>query len=311
MANGNTVFFGTAAVGLPFLEILRQHTRLRLIVTQPDARGGRNRRALEPPVKTFADTHGIPCAQPEVLRCKETEALIRGAAPDLAVVVAYGRYIPRSIAGIPVKGTVNAHFSLLPRWRGAAPVQRCLEAGESRTGVTLFEIRPRMDSGPVWAQCRVDVAPDETAPQLFERLSARGAELLTATLPRILAGRDTPVPQDHDQATQAPPLRKEEGRIDWTLPARDIYNRWRAFQPWPGVFFFLDDQPVKVLACRPGADSAADETPGTVLETSTRRMHVACGAGSTLEVIRIQPSCKRPMTPHCFSLGNALPKRLP
>jgi len=311
MAHGNTVFFGTAAVGLPFLERLLHATDLRLIITQPDARGGRNRRSLEPPVKTFAREHGIPCIQPQVLRCRETEERITGTDPDLAVVVAYGRYIPRTIARLPRRRTVNAHFSLLPRWRGAAPVQRSLEAGEQRTGVTLFEIRPRMDSGPVWASREVDVAPDEAAPGLFERLAAIGADLLEDTLPRIMKGRETPIPQDHRLATHAPPLRKEEGRIDWSRPAREIFNRWRAFQPWPGIFFHLDDKPVKVVACRPGDSLSAGHSPGTILKLDGHRLRVACGAQSALDILRIQPPCKRPMTPHCFAQGNQLPDLLP
>lgn len=311
MAHGNTVFFGTADVALPFLECLLSHTRLRLIITQPDARGGRSRRNLEPPVKVFARAHDIPCIQPEVLRCRETEDQIRAAAPDLGVVVAYGRYIPRQVAAIPRRNTINAHFSLLPRWRGAAPVQRSLEAGESRTGVTLFEIRPRMDAGPIWASRSLEVSADETAPELFTRLSAAGAGLLAETMPRILAGTDSPRPQDHERATFAPQLRKEEGRIDWALPAVGIFNRWRAFQPWPGVYFEMDGRPVKVIACRPMDIPATGHAPGTVLETDRQRMRVVCGSGSVLEVTRIQPPCKRAMTPYCFALGNVLPEQLP
>lgn len=311
MAHGKTVFYGTAAVGLPFLERLLRDTDLRLIITQPDARGGRNRRALEPPVKTFAREHDIPSIQPQVLRCEETEDRITGTDADLAVVVAYGRYIPRSIARLPRRRTVNAHFSLLPRWRGAAPVQRSLEAGEDRTGVTLFEIRPRMDSGPVWASREVEVAPDEAAPELFQRLAAIGADLLGETLPRIIEGREDPVPQDPARATHAPPLRKEEGRIDWTRTAREIFNRWRAFQPWPGIFFHLDEKPVKVVECRPGDSPAAKESPGTVLDLNKDFLCVACGEKSILEIRMIQPPCKRPMTPHCFALGNKLPAVLP
>lgn len=312
MAHGNTVFFGTAKVGLPFLEWLFAHTRLQLIITQPDARGGRDRRDhLEPPVKRFARDHEIACIQPQILRCEETETQIRAAAPDLGVVVAYGRYIPRRVATIPRCRTINAHFSLLPRWRGAAPVQRSLEAGETRTGVSLFEIRPRMDAGPVWASRALEVDADETAPELFARLAAAGADLLAETLPRILTGNNRPRPQDHDQATFAPQLRKEEGRIDWTLTARRIYDRWRAFQPWPGVYFELDDAPVKVIQCRPLENAGADREPGTVLETNREHLRVACGGGSALEIDRIQPPCKRPMTPHCYSLGNVLPPRLP
>ncbi|HDP95145.1 MAG TPA: methionyl-tRNA formyltransferase [Candidatus Aminicenantes bacterium] len=311
MAHGNSVFFGTAEVGLPFLECLLRHTRLRLIITQPDARGGRNRRNLEPPVKAFAREHDITCIQPEVLRCPETEDQIHEADPDLGVVVAYGRYIPRRVATIPRRNTINAHFSLLPRWRGAAPVQRCLEAGESRTGVTLFEIRPRMDAGPIWASRALDVDPGETAPELFGRLAPAGSDLLAETMPRILEGTDSLRPQEHDHATFAPQLRKEEGRINWDARAREIFNRWRAFQPWPGVFFELDGRPVKVITCRPMDLSESPHPPGTVLETDRERMQVVCGSGSVLEVTRIQPPCKRPMTPYCFALGNALPKRLP
>ena len=310
MDRGNTIFYGTAAAGLPFLEYLTRHTNLKLVVTQPDARGGRKRQILEPPVKTFAREHSIPCVQPEVLRCEEFEDHVREAEADLAVVIAYGRYISRSIARIPRCGTINVHFSLLPHWRGAAPVQRALEAGETVSGVTIFEIRPRMDAGPVWSSRSLDVDPDETAPQLFDRLSAMGTDLLAETLPRILEGTRVPEPQDHEAATQAAPLRKEEGRIDWNLSARTLYNRWRGFQPWPGIFFEMSDRTVQVLECVPFTEEPTSSPPGTVLEITDTGMRVACGANDVLQLNRIQPQCKRPMTPHCFSMGNKVPTRL-
>lgn len=310
MDRGNTIFYGTAGVGLPCLQSLARDTNLKLIITQPDARSGRSRKLSQPPVKTFALEKGIPCIQPEVLRCEASEARIREARADIAVVIAYGRYIPRAIARIPRCRTINVHFSLLPRWRGAAPVQRTLEAGETVSGVTIFEIRPRMDAGPIWSRRSLEVAPHETAPQLFDRLSRMGSELLMDTIPRILGGDESPEPQNHRDASQALPLRKEEGRIDWSLSARTLFNRWRGFQPWPGLFFKISDLTVRVLSCAPCGEDSKGVSPGTVLEVTETGMLVACGSGEVLRLDHIQPQCKRPMSPHCFSLGNKIPDRL-
>jgi len=311
MANGNLVFFGTARIALPFLEALAGAFPLPLIVTQPDAAGGRSRRPLPPPVKVFALERSIPCEQPARLRGSGLADRLRELQPAIGVVIAYGKLIPPSIFEIPVHRIVNVHFSLLPRYRGAAPVQRAIENGETATGITIFEIDRGLDSGDVWTRRSFPIGPHETTLDLWERLGREGAPLLTDTVNAILEGRIEKHPQDHRLATKAPIIAKDEGRIDWRESAEAIYNRFRAFQPWPGVYFTLGGKRIRITGLRPLSGGApGDIEPGRVLGLDRGGWRVACGAGTALEIGEIQPECRRPMTPHDFSLGNPLPERL-
>lgn len=311
MANGDVVFFGTAAVGLPIAKELNRSCRLRLVVTQPDRRGGRNRRLLAPALKQFAQENRLPLLQPPDLREPELELALRRIEPDVAVVVAYGQFIPRDIRDLPRFRSLNVHFSLLPAYRGAAPVQRAIQNGESRSGISIFQLSGRMDAGPLWAREEVAIRPDDTSASYQQRLGERAAPFLRSTLERIFAGTITPAPQDEALASLAPTIEKREGRANWELPARRLYDTWRAFTPWPGLFFHLPEgQQVKVLAAGvPQREHSA--SPGEVLDLSPAGLQVACGLGTVLEILAIQPEGKKEMSPWQYSLGHRLPERLP
>ena len=309
MASGELVFFGTAAIGLPILKELNKNLALKLIVTQPDTRGGRNRQWIVPAVKQFAVENRLPFLQPPDLREPELELAMRRIAPDIAVVVAYGQFIPRDIRSLPRCHTINVHFSLLPAYRGAAPVQRAIQNGENRSGITIFELSGRMDAGPIWAREEVAIRADDTTASYQQRLGERAAPFLRQTLERIFAGTIRATPQDESQATQAPPLKKEEGQVSWLLPARRLHDHLRAFTPWPGLFFRLGGQQVKILSAL-AAQGSHSGHPGDVLDLSASAMQIACGLGTVLEITSIQPEGRKAMSPWQYSLGNRFPGRL-
>ena len=303
------VFFGTAAIGLPIAKELNKAFRLSLVVTQPDRRGGRNRQLLVPAIKQFALENRLLLLQPPDLREPELELAMRRIEPDIAVVVAYGQFIPREIRNLPRFRTINVHFSLLPAYRGAAPVQRAIQNGESRSGITIFELSNRMDAGPVWAREEIAIRPDDTSAAYQQRLGERAVPFLHQTLEQIFAGTIRHAPQDESQASQAPALEKKEGRANWELPARRLYDTLRAFTPWPGLFFHLGTQQIKIL----GAVISQKEhkSPfGDILSLSPHGLQVACGLGTVLEITSIQPEGKKAMSPWQFSLGHRFPGRL-
>jgi len=312
VGNGKLIFFGTGDVGLPFLKALHPAFDIGMIITQPDSRGGRSRKPIIPAVKRFAQDNRIPFRQPEKLKDTDLIAAVSALQPKVAVVVAYGRLIPPELFSIPRHRTVNVHFSLLPLYRGAAPVQRAIENGESQTGITIFEIDRRLDAGDIWAQKEFAIQPDETAAALLRRLSGAGALFLVETLERIFSGKISRRVQDHARASDAPALKKSEGWIDWTWPASVIYDRFRAFTPWPGLCFRMNSRPVTVVSCRPlppGNDSGLP-LPGKVLALDRNGMQVECGSQSILAIEQIQPPGKKAMTPFQYSLGNRVPERL-
>jgi methionyl-tRNA formyltransferase len=309
VANGDVVFFGTAAIGLPIARELHKGWRLSLVVTQPDRRGGRNHQLLVPAVKQFAQENRLPLLQPPDLREPELELAMRRIEPDIAVVVAYGQFIPRDIRDLPRWRTVNVHFSLLPAYRGAAPVQRAIQNGESRSGITIFELSGRMDAGPVWAREEIAIRPDDTSAAYQQRLGEHAAPFLRKTLEKMFAGTIQPLPQDESLASQAPPLAKKEGRANWELPARRLYDTLRAFTPWPGLFFQLEEEQVKVLGAIV-SQKAHQARPGDILALAPHGLQVACGMGTVLEVTAIQPEGKKAMSPWQFSLGHRFPTRL-
>ncbi len=309
MANGDVVFFGTSAIGLPIARELNKAFRLSLVVTQPDRRGGRHRQLLVPAVKQFALENQLPLLQPPDLREPELELALRRIAPDIAVVVAYGQFIPRDIRDLPRFHSLNVHFSLLPAYRGAAPVQRAIQNGESRSGITIFELSGRLDAGPVWAREEIAIRPDDSSATYQQRLGERAAPFLRRTLEQIFAGTIQTAPQDESLASLAPALEKKEGLANWQLPARRLYDTLRAFTPWPGLFFRMEEQQVKVLAA---AVSQREHRsgPGDILALSPGGMQVACGLGTVLEISAIQPEGRKAMSPWQFSLGHHIPARL-
>jgi methionyl-tRNA formyltransferase len=316
MAKDKIVFFGTAGLCIPYLEQLKERFDLQLIVTQPDALGGRHRKKMVPPVKQFALDHDIPLIQPDQLKCGAVADQLLEIQPAIGVVIAYGKLIPRKVFTVPHFNMVNVHFSLLPQYRGAAPVQRALEHGETFTGITIFEIAKKLDSGDIWSQKEFPIQPDDTTEVLFDRLSRDGAPFLTETLEKIIGGDIAKVPQDHDKATFAPPIEKGEGKIDWQLTAGQLYNKFRAFSPWPGLHFHIQELLVNAKKIRPIPDSEelrammAGKEPGDVLVMNKDSLKVCCGQHTALEILEMQPQCKKPMSPYCYSLGNPIPEKL-
>ena len=260
------------------------------MVTQPDRPGHRLRMA-PPPVKLAAEGLGLEVFQPEKVRAPESVARLRAVSPELMVVVAYGQIIPRSVLEIPPKGILNVHGSLLPRHRGAAPVNHAILAGDAVTGVTIMCLDELLDHGPVLASRATEIGPDEDAAALGERLAVMGAELLVYVLGRFDELR--PVEQDHAAATLAPKLSRSDGQLEWDLSADEIDRRVRALQPWPGVTLPLDGTRVKVLRGRPLGGCGQ---PGEVLASGSRGVEVAAGLGSYL-LEEVQPPGRRPMSP--------------
>ena len=309
MANGEIVFYGTAAIGLPILQELHEHYKLSLIITQPDSQGGRHRQTIIPAVKRFARENCLPLAQPPSLREPDLSKTIGRIHPAIAVAVAYGRFIPRALYSLPRFKTINVHFSLLPAYRGAAPVQRAIENGENRSGITIFEINDHMDAGDIWTQEEVIIRPDDTCGSYQQRLGELAAPLLLKTMEQIFADQIRKHPQDNSLATLAQPVKKSEGRVDWSLPAQHLVNKLRAFTPWPGLFFSLGNRQIKIISAGISRQLHQDQT-GNILALDALSLKVACGQGSVLEIAGIQPEGKKEMTPRQYSLGNRFPERL-
>lgn len=278
--------------------LLQAGHRLQLVVTQPD-RPGNRMRLTPPPVKVAAENMGLEVFQPERIRAPESVARIAVAAPALIVVVAYGQIIPRSVLDIPPRGVLNVHASLLPRHRGAAPVNHAILAGDTITGVTIMLLDEQLDHGPVLATRETEIGPGEDAGALGGRLALMGAQLLVDVLARLDDLR--PVEQDHAAATQAPKLSREDGELNWGLPADEIDRRVRALQPWPGVTLPLGGRRVKVLRGRPLTGSGR---PGEVLAAGRDGVEVAAGHGSYL-LQEVQPPGRRPMAPGALVTSRA------
>jgi methionyl-tRNA formyltransferase len=272
--------------------------QLELVVTQPD-RPGHRLRLTPPPVKAGAVELGLPVFQPERIRNPEAVSRLAQVDPELIVVVAYGQIIPAAILELPARGVLNVHASLLPRWRGAAPIAHAILAGDDVTGVTIMKMDEQLDHGPIVSALQTPIGAREDAAALAERLAQLGARLLVETLPRIDAIE--PREQDHAAATLAPKLRREDGELEWDVDAGDIDRRVRAFQPWPGVTVPLRGDRVKVLRGRPAAGSGV---PGEVLAVESRGVEVAAGRGSYL-LEEVQPPGRRPLPARILMAGHA------
>ena len=309
MANGKIVFYGTAAIGLPILKELHKNFRLSLIITQPDSRGGRHHQAIIPAVKQFALKNSLPVIQPPSLREPELSETISRIHPGIAVAVAYGQFIPRALYSLPRFKTINVHFSLLPAYRGAAPVQRTIENGETRGGITIFEISARMDAGDIWAQEEVIIRPNDTCSSYQQRLGELAAPFLLKTMEQIFSDKIRKHPQDDSLATLAQAVKKSEGRVDWNLSARHLVNKLRAFTPWPGLFFSLGNRQIKIISAAISTQFHQVQS-GNILALDALGLKVACGQGSVLEISEIQPEGKKEMSPRQYSLGNRFPERL-
>ena len=301
------VFLGTPEIAAVTLRGLHQTSELEVVgvITQPERPAGRGRRLHSSPVKKLALQFGIPISQPiRVSGSQEASDFLDMTRPDLMVVVAFGQILPPEFFSRPQWGTLNLHTSLLPRYRGAAPVIRAIEQGEIVTGVTVMRIDAGMDSGDLLSQDEVEIAPHETAGELEKRLAERGCALLLRTLPGYLGGTIIPRPQDDSQKTFARLVKKEEGRIDWTLPAPAIHNRIRAFNPRPGAFSQISNALIKVWRTRIPGVPKEPGPPGTVMQLTSGTLKVACGEGSQLEITEIQPANRRRMSIADFANGH-------
>ena len=300
------VFCGTSDFALPSLRHLAAQPDFQIVgvVTQPDRPRGRGQATASPPVKDAAVAAGLAVYQPQKIKSDEALEYFKRVAPDVVAIIAYGQIIPQHLIEIPRLGWINLHGSLLPKYRGAAPVHRAILNGETRTGLTTMRIDAGLDTGPMLLKYETEIGPDETAPELYARLAEAGAPLLAETLRGIERGTLTPAPQDNSQATFAPPLKKEEGRIDWSLPAQRIYNRIRGLQPWPGTFTSFRGKNCAIWG-RP-ADLAPSQQPPGAIALRGDNVIVACGEGSALRIDSVQLEGRKRITAREFANGARL-----
>lgn len=282
------VFCGTPAFAVPSLQRLIAEPQFEIVgvVTQPDRPRGRGREIASSAVKVAAAEAGIPVYQPEKIRSDEAYEYFRRVAPDVVVIIAYGQIISPRLIAIPRLGWINVHASLLPKYRGAAPINWAIVNGETRTGVTTMQIDAGLDTGPMLMKYEVAIGADETAPELTAQLSEAGAPLIVETLQKLDRGEVTPTPQDNSRATLAPILKKDDGKIDWQLSARKIYNRIRGLQPWPGAFTSFRGRNCQIWG-KPLRPVAAGGEPGTILPTQEDGLLVICG-GPVASVLRVE-----------------------
>lgn len=289
---------GSPDFALPALRALHAHYPVVGVVTQPDRAAGRGRELKPPPVKTLALELGIPLIQPEKLREPGAMEQLRAWSPDVIVVAAFGQILKQEVLDLPQFGCLNVHASLLPRWRGAAPINAAILHGDKETGVTIMKMNAGLDTGPILSQRSVRISPDETAGSLFEKLSTLGADLLIDTLPKYFSGEITPRPQPEEGATYAGMLKKEDGRLDFSQPAMELERKVRAFNPWPGTYFDWGGNRLKVHSASIGVGE---------MRAGQRSVYLglpAVGTSENLLVLgEVQPAGKRPMDGKAFLAG--------
>ena len=312
------VFMGTHQFAIPTLQTLMDwsapeegHGQVVGVVTQPDRPRGRGQQPQPSPVKRLAQQYGMPVLEPTSLRDAQVLTELRGWQPELIVVAAFGQILPATLLELARYGCLNVHASLLPRWRGAAPVAAAILAGDAITGVTIMKMDAGLDTGPILRQRSLAIAPDDTCDSLTQQLAHLGAELLRDTLPGWLTGALEPQPQDERLATLAPQLKKEQGQVNWNASAEHIARQVRAFHPWPGAFTYWQGQPLKILravadieyptASHDQAVSGGGRLPGTVLSTP-EGLAVVAGRG-VLYLQEVQPAGRRPMPAQAFARG--------
>ena len=298
---------GTPRFAVPTLKALAEAYEVVGVVTQPDRPAGRGRDLHQSAVKREAVARDLPVFQPRTLRTPEAVAQLAARKPEVIVVAAFGQILTEEVLDLPPHGCLNVHASLLPRWRGAAPVAAAILAGDEVTGVTIMKMDPGLDTGPIVAQREEPIRPDDTRATLTERLSIVGAELLVETLPGYLAGDLEPRPQDEDEATFAERLQKEDGRLDWSRPAIVLDRKIRAFSPWPGTFTFWEGRRLKVIEASPVPEWEGEASPGTVVEVqdgSPPESYAAVATGDgALRLEEVQLAGKRAMAIGPFLRG--------
>ena len=296
------VFMGTPQAAVPTLRrCLADGHEVVAVWTQPDRPSGRGNKVAQSPVKEFALGHGLTVHQPQRIKTDEAKQLFASHDAEVAVVVAYGRILPDEFLRTPARGCINVHFSLLPRYRGAAPANWAIVNGDQQTGVTTMFIEPTLDTGPILLQRPTEIGPSETAPELMLRLSEIGAELLSETLAHL--DEITPKPQDHSQATFAPILKKEDGVIDWTKSAHAIERAIRGFQPWPTAYTTFNSKGLTIWEAQALLDVAPGISPGEVVVAWRDELVVQCGNKTALRVLEVQPEARKRLAARDFING--------
>ena len=300
------LFMGTPDFAVPSLEALvRAGHTLCGAFTQPDRPKNRGMKLQPPPVKVCAQAHGIPVYQPVKLRDGSALALIRELAPELIVVAAYGRILPDDILAAPEKGCINVHSSLLPRYRGAAPINWAILNGDRETGVTIMHMAHDLDAGDIILQRATPIGPDETAPELYARLAELGGGLLTEAVELLAAGAAPRTPQDHEKATLAPMLSRELSPMDFTRPAGQLHDQVRGLQPWPAAVTELGGKRCKVFSTAV-LEGRAGAAPGTVLAAGKEGIDLACGGDTALRITELQPDGGKRMKAADFLRGHPI-----
>jgi methionyl-tRNA formyltransferase len=299
------IFFGTPEIAVPALRALAASSDLRGVVCQPDRPSGRGLQLHAPAVKVAARELGVPVVQPIKIRTPDFAAWVGEQAADVAVVLAYGRILPSAVLSAPRRGCMNLHASILPKLRGAAPINWAIARGDRETGVSLMQMDEGLDTGPVYAVRRIEIGDDDTAGDLAVRLGELAAEIVREDLPRAVRGELATTPQNETEATLAPLLEKKDGEIDWSQPARKVHDHVRGMTPWPGAFTHVGGKMVKVLVTRRSTFSTGDAAPGTILVADPDAVLVACGDGA-LEVMRAQVEGRKPLSARELVAGRTL-----
>jgi methionyl-tRNA formyltransferase len=303
------IFMGTPEFAVPSLaRLISDGHNLAAVFTQPDKPAGRGKQVQQPPVKLFADSRGIPVHQPAKIKTsEEVRGIFERLAPDACIVAAYGKILPEWLLSIPRLGCINVHASLLPKYRGAAPINWAIANGERVTGITIMQMEAGLDTGPMLASRATEIGEEETASALSSRLAALGAELLSETLPRIERGEIRPEPQSDTEATYAPMLKREDGLIDWRMTAEEISNRVRAFQPWPGTHTIFRGARLMFWRARAvnfdAASRSTEHRPATIIDIDKSGINVACAGPSVLRVEELQVEGKRRLPARDFANG--------
>ncbi len=300
-----TIFFGSPEFAVPCLDALHEISDVAVVISQPDRPAGRGLAMRPPAVKQRALELRLDVWQPTKVRTAAVAERLRSLEADVAVVVAYGRILPPAVLQAPRTGCVNVHASLLPRWRGAAPIQWSIVHGDEETGVTLMQMDEGMDTGAILATASTRIEDDDDASTLGERLSEMGAALLREQLPSYVAGELTPKPQDDAAATMAPLLNKAHGRIEWNKPARMVHNQIRGMYPWPGAYTILGDRRIKVHRAIPTTLDPEGASPGQVVALDPEGILVACAEG-TLEIQELQESGRKRVDARSFASGRGV-----
>lgn len=304
------VFAGTPEFAAEALTtLINSEHEVIAVYTQPDRPAGRGRKLKASPVKILAEKNAIPIYQPGSLNNTDEQQALRDLNPDVMIVAAYGLILPQAVLDIPKMGCLNIHASLLPRWRGAAPIQRAILAGDTETGITIMQMNAGLDTGDMLSTSTCPIEQNETGGSLHNKLATLGASSLLDTLNELQTGNISPVAQDATQATYAHKLEKQEAQLDWTQPADQLDRQIRAFNPWPVAFFIVNDQIVRVwhaevINKQGSSDTGPDTIPGTVLRADKKGIDIACGENS-LRLLQLQPPGKKTMDAAAFLNGRS------